>query len=206
MTQHRAVDGKHPPRCRHGLARERGILRWCAHGARLGTTRAPHRCLLRGRPLCALETPETATGRLWPSCRATSARACDHPGTPRHALAHPSCLVDIARACPHEATAYGGAGQANPAVCSAPTRSQRSPAARWSRIVHEPLLPPRRESKGRTGPPDWGQENCAARLCAVLPTAGGTTSARVRRSTSRMTGVARFLVQVVDGTILVAIG
>lgn len=124
----------------------------------------------------------------WPSCRATSARACDHPSTPRHALARPAFLVDIVRACLHEATVYCGAGQANPAVCSAPTRSQRSPAARWSRIVHEPLLPPRREAKGRTGPPDWGQENCAARLCAVLPKAGGTTSARVRRSSSRMTG------------------
>jgi len=175
------------------------------HGAGMPGARAGHPPVVRARgaardregpapmpaarkTLCALEMPETATGRLWPSCRATSARACDHPGTPRPALARPSFLVDIARACPHEATAYCGAGQAHPAVCSVPTRSQRSPAARWSRIVPAPLLPPRRESKGRTGPPDWGQENCAARLCAVLPTAGGTTSARVRRSTSRITG------------------
>ncbi len=50
----------------------------------------------------------------------------------------PLVLVDRARACPHEATVYGGAGQANPAVCSAPTRSRRSPAARWSRIALYP--------------------------------------------------------------------
>jgi len=168
--------------------RVRSILPCGAHVARLGTARAPHRFLLCGRPLCALETPEPATGRRLPSCCATSARVCTHPDTPRPALARPSFLGDIARAWPHEATAYCGAGQAHPAVGSAPTQPQRSSAARWSPIVHELLLPPRREAKGRTGPPDWGQENCAARLCAVLPTAGGTTSARVRRSTSRMTG------------------
>ena len=112
---------------------------WRARGT-ARDRKAPHRFWLRGRPLCALETPETATGRRLPSCRATSARACAHPDTPRPALVRPSFLVDIARAWPHEATAYCGAGQANPAVCSAPTRSQRSPAARWSRIVHEPRV------------------------------------------------------------------
>src|SRR2546425_2459902 len=33
-----------------------------------------------------------------------------------------------------------------------------------------------------------GAANCAARSCAALPTAGGTTSARGRRSTNPMTG------------------
>ena len=191
MLGHDTTEGRGratPPRVRARLVRVRSILPCGAHVARLGTARAPHRCLGCGRPLCALETPEPATGRRLPSCRATRARVCTHPDTPRPALARPSLLGDLARAWPHAATAYGGAGQAHPAVGSAPTRSQRSPAARWRRMVHAPLLPPRRAAQGHTGSPDWGQEHGAARSCAVLPMAGGTTSARGRHATSRMTG------------------
>src|SRR5215831_7909938 len=110
-----------PPRVRARLVRVRSILPCGAHVARLGTARAPHRCLRCGRPLCALETAEPATGRRLPSCRATRARVCTHPDIPRPALARPSLLGDIARAWPHAATAYGGAGPAHPAVGSAPT-------------------------------------------------------------------------------------
>jgi hypothetical protein len=188
MAQHVAVDGKHPPRCRPAW-RESGASSGGARTGRGSGPRGPRpdACCTEDRSVpWRRQRPRQDDGGR-PAVRRVPGRVSIQA---HHAMLWlaPSCLVDVGRVCPHEVTAYGGAGQANSAVCSAPTWSRRSPAAQWSRIVHAPLLPPRRASKSRTGPPDWGQEHCAARLCAVLPTASGTTSARGRRSTSRMTG------------------
>ena len=65
--------------------------------------------------------------------------------------------------------------QLPPGASRWPSSTWREPCTRWTMPVAMPVRP-------------WGQESCVARSCAVLPTAGDTTSARGRRSMDRGQG------------------